>query len=112
MNPWKSRQPAHKQIQAMRETAHSFRKSTAQRRPRWLKKIRIPWLFFPGVLGAQHFLSLAAGGVLGRTLSDREVGIAGHDQTGGDEGDDAEPDGDLAGDQRALPGRRLVTHGS
>ena len=32
--------------QAMRETAHSFRKSTAQRRPRSLKKIRIPWFFF------------------------------------------------------------------
>jgi hypothetical protein len=30
----------------MRKTAHSFRKSTAQRRPRSPQKIRIPWFFF------------------------------------------------------------------
>ena len=49
MNPWRSRQPAHKQIQAMRETAHSFRKSTAQRRLRSPQKIHTP-CFFRGPL--------------------------------------------------------------
>ncbi len=46
MNPWRSRQPAHRHIQAMRETAHSFRKSTAQRRLRSPQKIHTPWGFF------------------------------------------------------------------
>jgi hypothetical protein len=46
MNPWRSRQPAHKQIQAMRETAHSFRKSTAQRRPRSPQKNSHSMVFF------------------------------------------------------------------
>jgi hypothetical protein len=45
MNPWRSRQPAHKQ-QAMRETAHSFRKSTAQRRPRSPQKNSHSMVFF------------------------------------------------------------------
>ena len=65
-----------------------------------------------GVLGAQLLLGLTTERVLARSLSEREVGVAGHDQAGGDEGDDAEPGGDLAGDQRAIPGRRMITHGS
>ncbi len=48
MNPWRSRQPAHRQIQAMRETAHSFRKSTAQRRLRsWQLRHRLAGIVSP-----------------------------------------------------------------
>jgi hypothetical protein len=62
MSPWRSRQPAHKQIQAMRETAHSFRKSTAQRRLRSPQKNSHSMVFTAG----GHGIGTAAGHIVER----------------------------------------------
>ncbi len=73
MNPWRSRQPAHKQFQAMRKTAHSFRKSTAQRRPRSPQKIRIPCFFFPMVTGKPRLKPTCGKRV--RTIHERRFAV-------------------------------------
>jgi hypothetical protein len=60
MSPWRSRQPAQQQIQAMRETAHSFRKSTAQRRlraPPFASKNSHSMVFFSSSADAEPAMS-------------------------------------------------------